>query len=75
MIVLVGGFCAMGAIDNTLNASCRPGGGPTTGGEQAPRVSRNRVRLNRVKTKIFTSQVLYAESQFLQEVLRILLAR
>ena len=30
------GFCAMGAIDNTMNATCRPGG-PRTGGEQAPR--------------------------------------
>ena len=35
-----GGFCAMVATDNTLNATCRPGGGPTTGGEQAPRVHR-----------------------------------
>jgi hypothetical protein len=34
-----GGFCAMGAIDNTLNATCRPGG-PRTGGEQAPRWDR-----------------------------------
>ena len=35
-----GGFCVFSIIDNTLNATCRPGGGPRTGGEQAPRVDR-----------------------------------
>ena len=35
-----GGFCVFSIIDDTLNATCRPGGGPRTGGEQAPRVDR-----------------------------------
>lgn len=32
------GFAIFGFIDNTMVAMCRPGGGPTAGGEQAPRV-------------------------------------
>ena len=32
------GFSVALFIDNTILAMCRPGGGPTTGGEQAPRL-------------------------------------
>lgn len=32
-----GGFKVFGFIDNTMNATCRPGGGPTTDGVNAPR--------------------------------------
>ena len=34
------GFSVALFIDNTILAMCRPGGGPTTGGEQAPRLPR-----------------------------------
>ena len=37
---ITGGFCVAGMIDNTMIAMSRPGGGPTTGGEQAPRVDK-----------------------------------
>jgi hypothetical protein len=30
-------FCIFGFIDNTMNASCRPGGGPARDGVDAPR--------------------------------------
>jgi hypothetical protein len=32
-----GGFNIFGFIDNTMNATCRPGGGPTRDGPNAPR--------------------------------------
>jgi hypothetical protein len=32
-----GGFNIFGFIDNTMNAMCRPGGGPTRDGDNAPR--------------------------------------
>ena len=34
------GFAVAMFIDNTIFAMCRPGGGPTTDGEQAPRISK-----------------------------------
>jgi hypothetical protein len=30
-------FAIFGFIDNTMNATCRPGGGPTRDGTRAPR--------------------------------------
>ena len=33
----IGGFNIFGFIDNTMNAICRPGGGPTRDGDNAPR--------------------------------------
>jgi hypothetical protein len=35
------GFRIFGFIDNTINAMCRPGGGPLKEGEQAPRLSKD----------------------------------
>ena len=32
-----GGFCIFSSVDNTLNAACRPGGGPRRDGINAPR--------------------------------------
>jgi hypothetical protein len=32
-----GGFCVFGFIDNTMNSTCRPGGGPARDGTNAPR--------------------------------------
>ena len=37
---ILGGFSAIGQIDNTLNATCRVGSGPSVGGELAPRIDR-----------------------------------
>lgn len=34
---IAGGFCIFGFIDNTMNATCRPGGGPTRDGANATR--------------------------------------
>jgi hypothetical protein len=33
----IGGFNVFGFIDNTMNATCRPGGGPARAGKYAPR--------------------------------------
>ena len=35
------GFSVALFIDNTMIAMCRPGGGPVTGGEQAPRITKD----------------------------------
>jgi hypothetical protein len=32
-----GSFCVFGFIDNTMNSTCRPGGGPARDGTNAPR--------------------------------------